>query len=248
MISTEELERRLERVREHRDEEPAFFRSLLEATVYAHAPVSDDHPRLRLIQFQHPDGFSAMPFFTSEAKAVLAAGSAARVVECRGRELLELTRGATLMLNPNDGGCVLYPEEVESLLTSGSVARVDVAQIPEERSLWVGAPEDPPSWLIPTLTRVFASLPMVGVAYLIEARAPERLAQVSLLVAIGVVPEHAERAARASLTALQGLQTMPPPFALDLITFAPDEGVPDYVKDSGVAPFYVRPPHGVSCA
>ncbi len=65
----------------------------------------------------------------------------------------------------------------------------------------MGPPEHPPSWLIPTLRHVLASLPMVEAAYLIEARAPERLEQVSLLVAIGVVPELAERAARASLTA-----------------------------------------------
>ena len=56
MISERELERRLERVRQNRDLEPAFFRCLLDARVYAHAPVSDDHSRLRLLQFQHPDG------------------------------------------------------------------------------------------------------------------------------------------------------------------------------------------------
>ena len=71
-ISTAELERRLERARTHREEELAFFRCLLDAWVYAHVPLSDDHPRLRLIQFQHPDGFYAVPFFTSEAKAQFA--------------------------------------------------------------------------------------------------------------------------------------------------------------------------------
>ena len=56
-VSTAELERRLERARSHREEEPAFFRCLLDAWVYAHVPLSDDHPRVRLVQFRHPDGF-----------------------------------------------------------------------------------------------------------------------------------------------------------------------------------------------
>ena len=124
-ISTAELERRLERARAYREEEPAFFRCLLDAWVYTHAPLSDEHPRVRLVQFRHPDGFDAIPFFTSETKARFAGRGVARTVKVTGRDLLEGTRGATLMLNPNDGGCVLYPEEVDALLRSGTVARVE---------------------------------------------------------------------------------------------------------------------------
>lgn len=98
-----ELETWLERSRANPAEEPAFFRRLLESTVYAHAPASDDSGRLRLVQFRHPDGFDAIPFFTSMAKAQFAASSAVRILELVGRELLSGTRGATLMLNPNDG-------------------------------------------------------------------------------------------------------------------------------------------------
>lgn len=49
MISEKELERRLELARQNRELEPAFFRCPLEARVYTHAPVSNDHPRLRLL-------------------------------------------------------------------------------------------------------------------------------------------------------------------------------------------------------
>lgn len=100
-ISTAELERRLERARANREEEPAFFRCLLEAWVYTHALVSDDHARLQLLQFRHPDGFHAVPFFTSIKKARPPEGITAKVVPLLGRQFLELTRGATLMLNPN---------------------------------------------------------------------------------------------------------------------------------------------------
>ena len=79
-ISTAELERRLERARANREEEPAFFRCLLEAWVYTHALVSDDHARLQLLQFRHPDGFHAVPFFTSIKKARPPEGITAKVV------------------------------------------------------------------------------------------------------------------------------------------------------------------------
>ncbi len=42
-----ELEAQLERSRLDPTEEPAFFRSLLEATVYIHVPVSDDSKHIR---------------------------------------------------------------------------------------------------------------------------------------------------------------------------------------------------------
>ena len=100
MISERELERRLELARQNRELEPAFFRCLLDAKVYAHAPVSDDHPRLRLLQFRHPDGFHAVPFFTSLEKARPPRGIPAKVVPLSGRQFLELTRGATVMLKP----------------------------------------------------------------------------------------------------------------------------------------------------
>ena len=80
-ISTAELERSLERARTNREEEQAFFRFLLEAWVYAHVPLNDDHSRLRLVQFRHPEGFLAVPIFTSEAKARFAGRGEVRTVK-----------------------------------------------------------------------------------------------------------------------------------------------------------------------
>lgn len=101
MISESELEELLERARGNPEVDQEFFQRLLGARVYAHVPISDDSGKVRLIQFKHPDGFDALPFFTSESKAAAAAGRSARIVSFTGRELLEVTRGATLMLNPN---------------------------------------------------------------------------------------------------------------------------------------------------
>ena len=45
---------------------PAFFRALLDATVYAHVPTSDDSGRIRMIQFRRPDGVMVLPFFSDD--------------------------------------------------------------------------------------------------------------------------------------------------------------------------------------
>ena len=237
MISEQELERRLELACQHRELEPAFLRCLLDAPLYAHAPMSDDHPRLRLIQFRHPDGFYALPIFTSHAKALRAAGTTARLVQLTGRELFESTPGATFMLNPNDGGCVLYPEEIAALLEKGSVARVEKIQLEADTPILIMEAPRPPVWLIPTLQALYADLPFVEAAYLLEVAPAERPEQCTFLVAIGVVQEHAERAARATITMLQSTVAMAD-LPLDLTTFDPARDLPDYLCQPGAERFF----------
>lgn len=102
-ISTVELEWLLERARTHRKEEPVFFRLLFDAWVYTHVPLSDDHPRLRLVQLRHPEGLLAVPFFISEAKARFAGrGLVVRTVKFTGRELLTGTCVNTKKSYPKD--------------------------------------------------------------------------------------------------------------------------------------------------
>ena len=239
-ISTEELERRLERAQTHREEEPAFFRCLLDAKVFAHAPASDDHSRLRLLQFRHPDGFHAVPFFTSLEKARPPPGITARIVPLLGRQFLELTRGATVMLNPNDGGCVLYPEEVEALLRTGMVARVEKMHLDDGFSFLVSDQANPPSWLMPCLMGLYAQLSFVQEAYLLEVAPPHVPAEKTLLIALGVAPEHAERAVRASITEIQPLCAQND-VALDITTFDPAKEIPAYLRQRGVERFYGPP-------
>ena len=239
-VSTAELERRLERARTHREEEPAFFRCLLDAWVYAHVPLSDDHPRVRLVQFRHPDGFYAVPFFTSEAKSRFAGRGVVRTVRLTGRELLAGTPGATFMLNPNDGGCVLYPEEVDALLKTGTVARIEQFHLNDDTSFLVSDQADPPVWLMPYLMGLYAQLQFVRVAYLLEVAPPQSPAERTLLIALGVAPEHAERAVRATITDIQPL-CVRNDVALDITTFDPAKGLPAYLCQRGVERFYGPP-------
>lgn len=237
MISPEELERYLERVRSNPDEEPEFFRQLLEARVYAHRPISDDHPRLRLIQFLHPDGFTAVPFFTSLEKASVPAGVSARIVACTGRELLAITRGATLMLNPNDGGCVLYPEEVDALLEGRPLCRIDQTTENNAQAIVPNPTFQPESHLCSILRELFGGMAWVEAAHILETCLPRNPTERSLLVAIATPMAQAERTARATVAALHNRARLGE-YPIDLTTFDPTVGTPEYLRLPGVQRFY----------
>lgn len=237
MISEQELERRLELACQYPELEPAFLRCLLDAMVYTHAPASDDHPRLRLLQFRHPDGFHAVPFFTSLEKARPPTGITAKIVSLPGRQFLELTRGATVMLNPNDGGCVLYPEEIAALLEQRTVARVEKFD-PEAQTPFAVLEEcDPPAWLVSSLITLYEGLPFVDVAYLLNVARSEHPEQNTFLIAVGVAKEYAERTARATITTLQSaVATADIP--LDLTPFDPAQDLPEYLRQPGAMRFF----------
>lgn len=236
MIAVDELARLMQQAMADKTAEPAFFRALLDATVYAHTPRHNRSGRLRLIQFTTPEGLSVLPFFSDEAQAKAAAGSSATVVALMGRQLFELTRGATLMLNPNETSCTLYPEEIASLLDRGEVAIVERIDTGGQQ-LWIGPASEPPAWLIDRLIALYARLGCVEAAYLTAIGTPDP-GRRGLLVAVAVTAKDAERAARATTTELQphcqALQTV-----VDLTAFEPGE-LPDWLKDVGLEPFYVR--------
>lgn len=203
MTTPEALDNFKRRAIENKLEEPAFFRTLLEATVYAHVPLSDPSGRLRLLQFTRPDGQTVLPFFTTEAQARTAAKSAARIVALYGRQLMELTRGAVLMLDPNDYSCTLYPEEIAVLLATGHVGPIQPAPMPAGSPMWVGETEDPPAWMIDTLTELYARLPFVESGYLLQIAPPDQPDQLQLLLVIRADAPHQERAARDTIAAIQ---------------------------------------------
>jgi len=221
-------------------EEPAFFRALLDATVYAHIPLSDDTGRIRFIQFARPDnGATVLPFFTDIAKAEAVGRTDAQIVAAKGRDFLQATFGATLMLNPNDAFCVLYPEEVAALLATGDLPRCESEALQTERTVGVRMPISAPGWFQPALLQVLSSLPYVQQAYLVEMVPPENPTHVTLLISLGVEPSMAERAARAVSAGMQhwyrNLKV-----AVDLMTYDPNEGPPEWATAVEAAPIFNR--------
>ena len=227
-------------------EEPEFFRALLDATVYAHISVKDrtDLKRLRFIQFAHPqNGQLLLPFFTDETKAREGIGADRAVFPTSGRVLFELTRGATLMLNPNDQGCILYPEEVVTLLETGYIATVTPYDLPEGNTPLVGPwGADQPAWLMDALTTTLAKLTYVEVAYEIcvftSMEPPE---QSGFLIAIGSEGQYRNRTMHAVTAALQPVCMVHNFTGVDLMHFDPHvEGAPNWVNKFQLRPFYDR--------
>lgn len=224
--------------------EQTFFQALLNATVYAHIPVSDrlDTNRIRFIQFHRPEnGQLVLPFFSDEKKAELATGKTARIVALKGRRFMEITQGATLMLNPNDHRCILFPEEIESLLRTGFLARIEPFTVQEGEEPLIGPPMiEPPAWLIDTLTNAFSKLPFIKRAYIVARyRGATDPQQTGYLIALGGDSEHARRAIHAATTVLQPLCQKHDGPSVDMTYFDySKEDKPDWVTKFELKPFY----------
>ena len=132
---------------------------------------------------------------------------------------------------------MLYPEEVDSLLKTGTVARVEKIHLDDDFSFLVSDQANPPIWLMPSLMWLYSQLSFVQVAYLLEVAPPHAPAERTLLIALGVAPEYAERAVRASITEIQPLCARND-VALDLTTFDPTKEAPEYLRQRGVERFY----------
>ena len=232
-----DLEAALERARGDSDEELAFFKQLMDAMVYVHAPVSDDAPTPRLVQFRHPDGFDAIPFFTSLGKAEVASSAAVKILGVPGRDLLEGSRGATLMLNPNDGGIVLYPEEIATWLDTGFLARVE-KPVPFEFD--VRPAQRAPAWLAPTIAQSLEHASFVSAAYLLETRpAPNANQPSGLLIWLVADMAFAERSARLVTTAIQPLCSEVD-VVIDLMVHDASQPLPEALDNPQALPIFTR--------
>lgn len=229
------LECLLEEARTSHEAEKKFMHALLDSRVYAHVPLSDDHPRLRLMMFTHPDGFLAIPFFTSLKKAQFANWGAAKIISTTGRDLLEGSNGATLMLNPNDGGMVLYPEEVSTLLETGFWSRVQREDYAQAKQRYIWPPSDIPAWFVDDLRNACGTLDMVVSGHLAEMADTEHATVRSLLIALQVPAAQGERAARALTLHLQRSGKLEQlNRSLDITIFDPNAEPPDWLASEGL--------------
>lgn len=205
MTSTQQLRQLLEAARNDVRAEDAFLAGLLAATVYAHVPRTPPPAgRMQFAQFVRPDnGQTVLPFFSDQTKAQFAGRGRVGIVSMSGRRLMELTQGATLMLNPNDDGYVLYPEEVAALLTDRPLGAFVAEQTAPGETVGLAAPSVPVDTLVKVLTGYLGKEPTVHAGYLMELHRGEDLADVSLLVALVVPSKDAERITRGSMVAVQ---------------------------------------------
>lgn len=236
-VSEKELERRFELACRSHLNEAQFFAHLLAAMVYVHAPLSDDSKNLRLIQFRHPNGFDAIPFFTSARRSARAASTSVRVVHLSCLDLLKSTRGATLMVNPNDGGAVLYPEEVATLLERGTLRNFEKLEA-EDRPCDIRSAESPPAFLVDALRTGVASTPFIRCLYLLDKRlGEEEQSRPILLIYLGADSAHMERAARHVMSLVHRLDHKLDRI-IDVAVYDAAGARPEFLVQIGAAPVF----------
>ncbi|SEI89174.1 SseB family protein [Frateuria terrea] len=185
--------------------EQQFLTALLDATVYVHVPATPPPSgRLQLLQFTRPDnGQMVLPFFSDQAKAQLAGLGQVGVQALPARQLLELTRGATLMLNPTDEGYVLYPEEIAALLAGQPIGSFTTEHTTEDERVGIATPSVPTEALRTVLAAYCATEPLITAGYLVQVHRGSNLEEASLLVDLVVPQAAAERVTRACIAAVQ---------------------------------------------
>lgn len=174
--------------------EDVLFARLLGTTLYVHSPKPPTGPKLSLIQFTTPQGVMAIPVFTDRRKSEFAGRGNVRTVPIQGRQLLYATQGATIVVNPNDNWCILYPEEIQLLLQGKPLGRT-----PE--SMELSNPPDlrPPQSELPfvhAIVAVLSSTDLALDAWLTEAEATELDAPVRYVIVVAAAKPHHERIAR----------------------------------------------------
>lgn len=232
--------------------EPELFRALLDTVLFAHASIDDKTDqtgdgasRVRLMMFKSPDdGTLVIPVFTDEAKATFASRGVARVIAVTGRELFEATRGATLMLNPNDVRCTLYPEEISALLTNGTLAPVTKDRFEEDQAHTFRLTKVPAP-LVKALRTALAAVPSVELAYIAGVRWRDPGRPDSVLIALGSSPGREDREARATAIVMQSAMdrlNLP----LDIVHFDSNQARPSWITSLGLKPVYRRRPLSIA--
>lgn len=241
MVTEDELKRLMQKAMADPACEPAMLHGLLRAPVYVLIPLSDDSGRVRLITYSTPQGMSFIPFFSDLDRARMSAQGMVNVVRVVGRELFEATRGATLMLDPNNTSMTLYPEEISALLEGGLNVPAAV-RAPAEQVEIVPAQLGDAAAVAPLLPMLVA-LPEVVAIHLVRRHMPEG-ERWPVLVAVVAAPDTlAERVARTLSVAVERCPK-PLTFTLDVLTYDPARGRPDWLAESAFDPIWAREPEG----
>lgn len=156
----------------------------------------------------------------------------------KGADLFEMTKGATLILNPNsDYGKELLPNEIESLL-EGTIL-TDSAKtltIKKETPIQIGQPAVYPSEIINSLIKLFSERQNIKAAYLGWIYNPESGEQPHYIFALDAEGDIQSLIEESGYTAKQFLK---PDEFVDFIRIDKKGGISDYFVKS-TTPFYKK--------
>jgi hypothetical protein len=218
---------------------PEFYRGLLTSEVFALVPEVGhglEEGKLRFVMWHGADGSTIIPYFSSVQSLEKALQPGWQGVKLTGRTFLQLTRGATVVLNPNEAAyCCLSPIEVTLLLETGAVANPERATQMGGSMRAFQVVETPPAATLLSLSVLFAQHASVRRAYLVYCYPPDQPEVRCYLIVIRMDDQGAEQLVRESA---QVLLDVPPDLMTDLITCFDDSDEPLPSAAELAAPFY----------
>lgn len=184
-----ELETLLEQAATEPAHRPAFFRTLLESTVWVPGAAADDQQvvddsALELQHWEKDDGTSVIPFFTSLEALKQAVTTEQAFVVMPVRSLFEMTLGETLFLNAKlPTGKEFTPREISHLIGEEGNPLSTQTVLEGGSALLLSEVAEPPAQMVESLTTLFKTLKTVKRAFLcsIKEHADE---QPNLLIGI----------------------------------------------------------------
>ena len=225
---------------------PAFYELLMRSEIFALVVTQAGEARPSFVSIAREDGTQAISIFTSQEALFRLPGTmqthahALSVVKIQTRELMEITRGAHLKLNPQSTyGCNFTPKDITSLLKDGTIHNgvrapqglglgIDIQLV--KLNVWIPA-------VALGLRTVFSQSPEVALAYLVEAERPSEAGMTRRLMMVALAPP-AHRLTKGVSTLFSEVYRGSLP--VDLCFDSGDKGFVKTLQRIAARPFYDR--------
>lgn len=240
--SKNELETLLEQAATEPAYRPAFFRTLLESTVWVPGTAAEgeaivEDSALDLQHWEKDDGTSVIPFFTSLEALQQAVEEEQAFVVMPARTLFEMTLGETLFLNAKlPTGKAFTPREISHLVGEEGSPLSQQEVLEGGTALLLSEVAEPPAQMVDSLTTLFKSIKTVKRAFLcsIKEKADE---QPNLLIGIEAEGDIEEIIHAAGSVATD---TLPGDEPVDICQVVEGEKGISHFMIAHITPFYER--------
>lgn len=240
--SKNELETLLEQAATEPAFRPAFFRTLLESTVWVPGTAAEgeaivEDSALDLQHWEKDDGTSVIPFFTSLEALQQAVEEEQAFVVMPARTLFEMTLGETLFLNAKlPTGKEFTPREISHLVGEEGSPLSQQEVLEGGTALLLSEVAEPPAQMVDSLTALFKSIKTVKRAFLcsIKEKADE---QPNLLIGIEAEGDIEEIIHAAGSVATD---TLPGDEPVDICQVIEGEKGISHFMMAHITPFYER--------
>jgi len=237
-----ELETLLEQAATEPAYRPAFFRTLLDSTVWVPGNAAEgeavvEESALDIQHWEKDDGTSVIPFFTSIAALQQAVDDEQAFVVMPARTLFEMTLGETLFLNAKlPTGKEFTPREISHLVGEEGSPLSQQEVLEGGTALLLSEVAEPPAQMVDSLTTLFKSIKTVKRAFICSIK-EQADAQANLLIGIEAEGDIEEIIHAAGSVATD---TLPGDEPIDICQVAEGEKGISHFMLAHITPFYER--------